>query len=519
MQQDEQQVGEILNEIKEHVKSREEEKWADCESLQQTFFKSWMTSFACSLRSSGIKAEQNFLAFQGYEPCSFYYSRHACDIPLKIKDHKAFAKSFHYVKKADKFIDYLAICKKAQAKYCCDSVKNMFVRDTAYRQRRYCTKVVVYTILNQLVQENETLKVRDMQKWSSKEPEYCGNAVERFENNYYTLPRGYQCCICTHDDTFCLENQQLLTVRAQQNAFQCQVHFDYGTKQARQLAHRGMRENQRFSYYVITDGYYFSFIKIDWLTSFESRTTFNAAIELDALVEYGVGLIRQQLIDLKSKQRLENQYLPKGVELLWTKSDKVAIVSYKTEKFALKFQSSSIDQKVISCLKSFSSQCDRIVKQHFFAGDYYSMSISLFSGQSIFQTCLCDKETAKLIADVVANDIKRGLLYLHENGYVFVDVHPGNIVYSKESGAKLVDIESISRIGSDGYSIPIIQYFKGPDFWPDSLRACDDLISLRLVGFWILNTLRFRDMFNVESWSYRHQIDLKISLLQGKQEI
>ena len=71
-------------------------------------------------------------------------------------------------------------------------------------------------------------------------------------------------------------------------------------------------------------------------------------------------------------------------------------------------------------------------------------------GKSLQDTCMCDSERSDEVYTTIERDVKSSLTSLHSKGYIFGDLHPGNILIAGKgcnTKAVLSDFESVRKIG------------------------------------------------------------------------
>ena len=481
--------------IKNFVAS--DDMYSSLPDLQRRLISSWASCCGYAILNLRFRDSNRLITFDSYEPCSFPFSNHKCSRPFDIKPNSSGNNNHPQVPTTAKFSLYIEKCRATQSDICCNEAKRKFNTDPAFRQRRYCTRAVVFAIISQFNSASE--KKLYFGKLDCFQNSHDNSSVDRFHSGNYTLPRGYQCCIQSHQDSNCSQTEYFLTIRAQHNAFNCTTHQNYGATQVRQLAFKGKKPYQEESFYLLTNGYYFCFGRVNWAKAQESVKIFTVAAELDALVAYGVSLLQEKA---KEKTILpEISHFPQDVTLLSTHKGKVAIVGYKENRFALKFHinedsdaNSNPELQAIQKLSNMDNKCDKILIPNIYHFNKFSLTVAVYHGPSLFDICLCDQKRNQIIANTVKSDIGSALEYLHKNKLVFVDVHPGNILYNEINGAKLIDFESMRQLGSKS-DVKVIPFFKTHEFDSDNLTAKQDFSSLQLVIHWILNTSNIRGLY------------------------
>jgi hypothetical protein len=125
---------------------------------------------------------------------------------------------------------------------------------------------------------------------------------------------------------------------------------------------------------------------------------------------------------------------------------------------------------------------------------------------------MCSERVRVALACVVRDDIGAALTWLHEKGWAFVDLHPGNIVISG-GRAFLIDLESCSELDKPT-DAPICASFRtvGDDLIPT--RATDRL-GLTLVLAWILDLDQFRSHVAGVASLREAGVDIAKKLLQN----
>ncbi len=490
----------LWEEIKNHVIRDYEgnSKFTFSEELRERCIKSWIRRFSCQLRRTG--ALNLSINFNGYEPASFPFVDHICSKPGINTNNEFNVGAIVSKKMCNEFYRNLAQCKRAQLEQCCVQNSGPFVQDTAFRSRRYVTRAVTFAIVERFSEKNNTkILVGEFPVVKIGKNKFCGN-VDTFEDGRYTLPKGYQCCIQTHKDANCQKTAYLLAIRAQHNSFNCAVHRNYGVIQARQLIARAKKNFQELSGYLLTDGYFYRFVTVNWSSGNEHEVTFNAETQLDALINYGCKMLENQINQKISKP--PSIELPPSIIVEQIINANVVVISMKGLKYAIKcveLRWQKVDEgremRALKWLKAIDQQCNRIAYPFVVKFDDHSLSISEYGGMSLFEQCYCDANQNQILAKIVKTDVTIALEFLHKNGFVFVDVHPGNIVYNNLLGAKLIDVESISKSNEKDDSAVVIRFFKGPNFNTDKIVPTEDFVSLKLVLHWILNTLQYRDLY------------------------
>jgi hypothetical protein len=139
-------------------------------------------------------------------------------------------------------------------------------------------------------------------------------------------------------------------------------------------------------------------------------------------------------------------------------------------------------------------------------------------GEPLDLVCLCDDKKRKMIAGIVARDIRQFLDKLIEIGCGMVDLHPGNIVMvsdGTEMHAKVIDIESITALGTVFKGVARRSFFTlGADLKPTRET---ELLGLLLVVAWIVDWNSTRSAVNRDEWS-RAEVALALAKLVANEK-